>query len=42
MCYLSKIVPNECLDKYKERFNSIEEQRLILKEKIKDNITQKK
>ena len=42
MCLLSKIVPNECLNKYKEKFNSIEEQRLILKGKIKDNITQKK
>ena len=42
MCLLSKIVPNECLDKYKEKFNSLEKQRLLLKEKIKDNITKKK
>ena len=41
MCLLSKIVPNECLNKYKEKFNSIEEQRLILKGKLQVNITQK-
>ena len=40
--FLSKIVPNECLDKYQEKFNNLEEQRQIWKEKIKDNITQKK
>ena len=40
--YLSKIVPNECLEKYEEKFNNLEEQRQIWKEKIKDNITQKK
>ena len=29
MNFLSKVVPNECLDKYQEKFNNIEEQRLI-------------
>ena len=41
MNFLSRVVPNECLEKYQEKFNNIEEQRLILKEKLKDNITQK-
>ena len=40
--FLSKIIPNECIENCQKKYNNIEEQRLILKEKLKDNITLKK